>query len=52
MSQAAGSFIWYELMTTDADAAASFYGRVIGWHDSVDTAEILQPVAYIAAWRL
>jgi hypothetical protein len=26
-----GSFIWYELMTTDADAAAKFYGRVIGW---------------------
>ncbi len=27
-------------------------GRVIGWHDDVDTAEILQPIAYIAAWRL
>lgn len=26
-----GSFIWYELMTTDADAAARFYGAVIGW---------------------
>lgn len=25
------SFIWYELMTTDADAAAKFYGGVIGW---------------------
>ncbi len=26
-----GSFIWYELMTTDSDAAAAFYGNVIGW---------------------
>jgi predicted enzyme related to lactoylglutathione lyase len=24
-------FIWYELMTTDADAAARFYGTVLGW---------------------
>ena len=26
-----GSFIWYELMTPDPDAAAKFYGAVIGW---------------------
>lgn len=26
-----GSFIWYELMTNDASAAAKFYGEVIGW---------------------
>ena len=25
------SFIWYELLTNDADAAATFYGAVIGW---------------------
>lgn len=25
------SFIWYELMTDDADAAAAFYGSVTGW---------------------
>ena len=25
------AFIWYELLTTDADAAAKFYGAVIGW---------------------
>jgi len=31
MSNAAGKFIWYELMTTDANAAARFYGAVIGW---------------------
>ncbi len=27
----ADCFIWYELMTTDADAAADFYGHVVGW---------------------
>jgi uncharacterized protein len=26
-----GSFIWYELMTPDATAAAKFYGAVVGW---------------------
>lgn len=26
-----GSFIWYELATSDADAAAAFYGSVVGW---------------------
>lgn len=26
-----GSHIWYELMTTDPDAAAKFYGAVVGW---------------------
>ena len=27
----ANGFIWYELMTTDAGAAASFYAEVVGW---------------------
>ena len=27
----ADSFIWYELMTTDADAAVGFYGKLVGW---------------------
>lgn len=27
----AGGFIWYELMTPDPEAAAEFYGAVIGW---------------------
>ena len=31
MSNASGGFIWYELMTTDANAAAHFYGAVVGW---------------------
>ncbi len=26
-----GDFIWYELMTTDADAAEAFYGGLLGW---------------------
>ncbi|TKT74673.1 VOC family protein [Aquamicrobium sp. LC103] len=26
-----GEFIWYELMTSDAVAAADFYGAVVGW---------------------
>ena len=26
-----GDFIWYELMTTDADAAKDFYDAVVGW---------------------
>ncbi|QJB69632.1 VOC family protein [Parasphingorhabdus halotolerans] len=26
-----GDFIWYELMTNDADAAQDFYGAVLGW---------------------
>lgn len=26
-----GSFVWYELLTADPDAAAAFYGEVLGW---------------------
>ena len=26
-----GKFIWYELMTTDQDAAIRFYGDLVGW---------------------
>jgi len=32
MKPSTGSFIWYELMTTDANAAAKFYGNVVGWN--------------------
>lgn len=31
MANPNGSFIWYELMTTDPDAAGEFYGAVVGW---------------------
>lgn len=30
----AGGFIWYELMTTDAEAAKDFYDSVVGWEIS------------------
>jgi predicted enzyme related to lactoylglutathione lyase len=31
MSDSPSTFIWYELMTTDANAAARFYSAVVGW---------------------
>lgn len=31
MANKHGDFIWYELLTSDADAAQSFYGDVVGW---------------------
>jgi hypothetical protein len=34
MANRHGDFVWYELLTTDPDAAASFYGSVIGWQAS------------------
>lgn len=27
----AGKHVWYELLTTDPDAASAFYGSVVGW---------------------
>ena len=31
MANPHGDFIWYELLTPDADASADFYAAVIGW---------------------
>jgi predicted enzyme related to lactoylglutathione lyase len=31
MTPIPGRFVWYDLMTTDAPAAAEFYGAVMGW---------------------
>ena len=31
MTNPHGSWIWYELLTTDADAAIDFYGKITGW---------------------
>ena len=31
MSEDRGRFVWYDLMTTDPDAAQSFYTTLIGW---------------------
>ena len=39
-----GSFIWYELMTTDAAAARRFYDPVVGW--SVGTEQVAPDVNY------
>jgi predicted enzyme related to lactoylglutathione lyase len=38
MTDGRGEFIWYELMTTDLEAARTFYGAVIGWEISSKTA--------------
>ncbi len=27
-------------------------GRVLGYHDAIDTAEVLQPAQFMAAWRV
>lgn len=29
-----GDYVWYELLTPDAEAAQSFYGKVLGWRFS------------------
>lgn len=31
MANPHGTYIWYELLTTDPAAAADFYGKIIGW---------------------
>jgi len=31
MASTQGDFIWYELITSDVDAAVDFYGAVLGW---------------------
>ncbi len=31
MSENTGRFVWYDLMTTDPEAAQSFYTKLIGW---------------------
>jgi predicted enzyme related to lactoylglutathione lyase len=31
MAQSSGSFVWYELMTTQTGAAKAFYTNVLGW---------------------
>lgn len=39
MTESHGDFIWYELMTTDADAAMQFYGPLLGWDFADPTVE-------------
>lgn len=31
MANPHGTHIWYELLTSDTDAAADFYGKIVGW---------------------
>lgn len=31
MPNSDGDYIWYELLSSDPDAAADFYGKVVGW---------------------
>lgn len=31
MADSHGRFVWYELMTTDVEAAKAFYAKVVGW---------------------
>lgn len=31
MANTQGDFFWYELLTSDADAAQGFYGPLLGW---------------------
>ena len=31
MAMSEGGFVWYELMTSDVEAAAAFYAKVVGW---------------------
>lgn len=31
MANQQGDFLWYELITTDPDAASAFYGEILGW---------------------
>src|SRR5512137_3041512 len=35
-----GRFLWYELHTTDLEAAKLFYSKVIGWNTSVFKGEM------------
>ena len=41
MSDSHGRFVWYELMTTDLEAANAFYAEVVGWR----TGEASMPVS-------
>ena len=38
-ASARGDFIWYELMTTDAEGAKAFYDAVVGWDIGEGAAE-------------
>ena len=35
MANIHGRFVWYELMTTDTQAAKNFYGKVVAGHQDM-----------------
>lgn len=44
MTDVTGQFFWYELMTSDPQAAIAFYGDVVGWDSApFDTAPGMDP---------
>jgi predicted enzyme related to lactoylglutathione lyase len=46
MSDDHGRFIWYELITTDREAAKRFYGEVVGWtYDDMTSGDMTYSVA-------
>jgi predicted enzyme related to lactoylglutathione lyase len=46
MSEDHGRFIWYELLTTDREAAKRFYGEVVGWtYDDMNMGDMIYSVA-------
>lgn len=42
MSENPKKFVWYDLMTGDINAAASFYGKVVGW-EKMDSGIVERP---------
>lgn len=48
MTNPAGSFIWYELMTTDVASAKAFYDAVVGWNIAGESASPAQDYRMIA----
>jgi uncharacterized protein len=46
MSSSIGRFTWYELTTTDVEAAKAFYGNVVSWGTRDASASMSAPMAY------
>ena len=48
MSTATATFVWYELMTTDAAAGESFYRAVVGWNAQDATQPAMKYTMFLA----
>jgi predicted enzyme related to lactoylglutathione lyase len=44
-------FIWHDLMTTDIDAAKTFYGAVVGWTFSAHGSKIVMGPREVPGWH-